>query len=86
MKKYLAIIALTFVITTAFVIPHQNAKTEAGEHPRLKKAITEMEDAIDYLEKAPHDFGGHRAAALEDTKKAVKSLKLALEYRAKADK
>lgn len=86
MKKYLAVIALTFIITTAFVIPRQNEKSESAEHPRIRKAITEMEDAIDYMEKAPHDFGGHKAAALEDTKKAVKSLKLALEYRAKKDK
>ncbi len=85
MKKYFAIIALAFVITSAFVIPQQNEKTEAAEHPRIKKAIHEMEDAIDYMEKAPHDFGGHKAEAIKDTKKAVESLKLALAYRAKAD-
>jgi len=44
-----------------------------------------MEDAIDYMEKAPDDFGGHKAQAIEDTKKAVQSLKLALQYRAKQD-
>jgi hypothetical protein len=85
MKKYFAIIALAFIVTTAFVIPQQNEKTEAGEHPRIRKAIHEMEDAIDYMEKAPHDFGGHKAAAIQDTKNAIKSLRLALEYRAKAD-
>jgi len=85
MKKYLAIFALAFIVTTAFVIPQQNERTEASEHPRIKKAIHEMEDAIDYMEKAPHDFGGHKADAIRDTKAAIKSLKLALEYRAKVD-
>ena len=90
MKKYIAIIGLacivtTAVVTTAFVTPQQNEKSEMNEHPRIKKAIHEMEDAIDYMEKAPHDFGGHKAAAIEDTKKAVRQLKLAMEYRAKAD-
>ena len=85
MKKYFAIIGLAFIITTAFVIPQQNEKTESAEHPRIRKAIHEMEDAVDYMEKAPHDFGGHKAAAIKDTKKAIESLKLALEYRAKID-
>ncbi len=87
MKKYLFIVALACmaVSITAFVIPQQNAKSEAGEHPRIAKAIHEMEDAIDYMEKAPHDFGGHKAEAIADTKKAIKSLKQALAYRAKED-
>jgi hypothetical protein len=86
MKKYVVIAAAAiFMTTTAFVAVQQNAKSEASEHPRIEKAIKELESAIDYMEKAPHDFGGHKAAALEDSKKAVKSLKLALAYRAKVD-
>ncbi len=86
MKKYVLIIAAaTFLTATAFIVPQQNAKSEASEHPRIEKAIKELESAIDYMEKAPHDFGGHKADALADSKKAVKSLKLALAYRAKED-
>jgi hypothetical protein len=85
MKKYVVIIAFAFFTATAFVIPQQNVKTEANEHPRIEKAIHEMESAIDYMEKAPHDFGGHKADAIADTKKAIKSLRLALAYRAKVD-
>ena len=91
MKKYLSVIAVTlvittvFAVTTAFVVYQQNEKTEAGEHPRIRKAIHELEDAIDYMEKAPHDFGGHKAEAIEDSKRAVKSLRMALEYRAVKD-
>ena len=88
MKKVIilsAFLVTTFLVTTAFVIASQNMKSEANEHPRIEKAIHQLEDAIEYMEKAPHDFGGHKAEALEDSRKAVKSLKLALAYRAKED-
>jgi len=88
MKKTLittAFVLVAFFVTTAFAVYQQNVKSEAAEHPRIEKAIKSLEEAIEYLEKAPHDFGGHKAEALEDSKKAVKSLKLALAYRAKED-
>jgi hypothetical protein len=91
MKKllptFVAVFAFTLgvLFTTAFTTPQQNAVTETAEHPRIAKAITQMEDAIAYMEAAPHDFGGHKAAAIADTKAAVKSLKLAMAYRAKKD-
>ena len=88
MKKVIilsAFLVTTFLVTTAFVIVQNNKKTEANEHPRIEKAIEELNSAIEYMEKAPHDFGGHKAEALEDSRNAVKSLKLALAYRAKED-
>jgi uncharacterized protein YneF (UPF0154 family) len=88
MKKVLilfAFLAATFLVTSAFVISQQNMKSEANEHPRIEKAIHELQDAIEYMEKAPHDFGGHKAEAIADSKKAVQTLKLALAYRAGAD-
>jgi hypothetical protein len=85
MKKYILVCSIALIALTAFVIPQQNGRSEASEHPRIAKAIHEMEDAIEYMEKAPHDFGGHKAEAIADTRKAIKSLKLALAYRAKVD-
>jgi hypothetical protein len=38
----------------------QGVRAEAAEHPRIAKAINELEDAINYMEHAPHDFGGTR--------------------------
>jgi hypothetical protein len=65
--------------TTAFTsIAKQN---EAKKHPRIEAAIKNMYDALDYMEHAPDDFGGHKAAAMADTKAAIKSLKQALGYR-----
>jgi hypothetical protein len=37
------------------------------------------------LEAAPDDFGGNKAAAIADTRKAIHSLKRALYYRLKMD-
>jgi hypothetical protein len=86
MKKLVFILlAVVFLSTTAFVFVQQNRKTEAVKHPRIENAIKELESAIDYLEKTPNDFGGYKAQAIADSKKAVLSLKLALNYRAKAD-
>ena len=88
MKKKLLVVmlAVIFLSTTAFVyFQQQNVKTEASEHPKIASAIKELESAIDYMEKAPHDFGGYKAQAVADSKKAVVSLKKALAYRAKAD-
>ena len=60
-------------------------REEAQEHPRIARAIHELEDAIHYLEEAPHDFGGHKAEAIEASRRAVQQLRMALAYRARRD-
>jgi hypothetical protein len=64
----------------------QGVREEAKEHPRIAAAIHELEEAIKYMEAAPHDFGGHKAQAVADSRAAVKSLREALAYRAAKDK
>ncbi len=59
----------------------QTMGDETREHPRIVTAIREMEDAIRYLEGAPHDFGGYKSAAIADTRRAIESLRMALRYR-----
>ena len=85
MKKLLvtASVVSAFAIgvfaTTAFTtIERQN---EAKKHPRIEAAIRNMYDALDYMKAAPDDFGGHKAAAMADTRAAITSLKAALGYR-----
>ena len=86
MKKFvLILLVVIFLGTTGFVLVQQNKRTEAARHPRVENAIKELESAIDYLEKAPDDFGGFKAQAITDSRKAVVSLKRALNYRAKDD-
>jgi hypothetical protein len=81
-------IGLVLSICVAFVAGYsfgESPRQEAAEHPRIAAAIHEMEDAIAYMEAAPHDFGGHKAKAIEATRHAVEQLKLALVFRAKED-
>ena len=51
------------------------------EHPRIVKAMHDLEDAIRYMEAAPHDFGGHKAEAIADARRALESLRRAVQYR-----
>jgi len=62
------------------------AQNERAMHPRLAKAIAALRDARDYLEHAPHDFGGHKADATRATDDAIRQLNLALEYRGREDR
>jgi hypothetical protein len=52
-----------------------------AQFPRLQAAITAIEDAEDFLTKAPDTFGGHKAAALEACRAAVRQLRAAMAYR-----
>jgi len=87
-KRSISVMMLAAIVTLSFFLvtsaPTMAQVTMAGEkaaHPRIVKAIHALEDAIAYMEAAPHDFGGHRAAAVADSKKAVIQLKEALKYR-----
>ena len=64
----------------------QTVHSEMEHHPRIAKAIRELEDAIAYLEAAPHDFGGHKAAAIRDLRAAIEQLRKAIAYRARDDR
>lgn len=64
----------------------QTVRTEAANHPRIAAAIRELEGAIAYMQRAPHDFGGHKAAAIRDSQAAIVELRAALAYRAQKDR
>jgi hypothetical protein len=61
-------------------------RSEAAEHPRIASAIRELEEAVRYMENAPHDFGRHKGAAIRDSRAALVQLRLALAYRAVKDR
>jgi hypothetical protein len=58
---------------------------EKTDHPRIAKAIHELEDAVAYMRAAPHDFGGHKADAIKASENAIAQLRLALAFRQGAD-
>lgn len=68
----------------AFTLPARadDMRDEMREHPRIVKAIHELQDAVKYMEAAPHDFGGHKAEAIEASHRAIEQLRKALQYRA----
>ena len=62
------------------------AQNERAMHPRIVAAIHELKEAVNYMEAAPHDFGGHKEAAIRASHAAIEQLNLALAYRAKEDR
>jgi len=87
LKSGLAATALALCLAASFVTPSfaEGYKEEMKEHPRIVKAIIELEDAVVYMEKAPHDFGGHKAKAIADSRAAIVQLKEAIKYRVKQE-
>lgn len=62
------------------------AQNERAMHPRIARAIEALRDAREYMEHAPHDFGGHKADAIRATDEAMRQLRFALEYRGREDR
>ena len=60
-------------------------KEEFNEHPRIRAAVNELREAIAYMEKAPHNFGGHKAKAIADARAAINQLTAAMAYRARQE-
>jgi hypothetical protein len=75
------VVLLLLPLTLAFA-----AGGELAHHPRIHKAFVALDGAIEELRAAPHDFGGHKAEALEACQRAKEQLRLALAYRAGADR
>ena len=71
--------------TMAIVGAQQTRQTERMAHPRISRAIRELYEAIKYMEAAPHDFVGPKAAAIQSSPQAIQDLRQALSYRARQD-
>jgi hypothetical protein len=56
------------------------ARARREPHPEIRKAISALERAKKDMQRASHDFGGHRADALAACDKAIEQLRLALQY------
>jgi hypothetical protein len=87
-KRIALAFAASVMLSTAAcsIAAAQTVRSEAAEHPRIATAIRELEAAIRYLEAAPHDFGGHKVAAIRDSRAAIIELRAALAYRARMDR
>ena len=87
LKASLAASVIAFALATSVASPvfAESYAQELREHPRLVKAMRDLEDAIVYMEKAPHDFGGHKAKAIADSRAALAQLREAIKYRVKVE-
>ncbi len=80
--KFISGLAVGAVLATGISLYAQN---ERAMHPRLATAVEALRDARAYMQEAPHDFGGHKAAAIRATDEAIKQLNFALAYRGRMD-
>jgi hypothetical protein len=91
MKRKITLIATLLTLTGAAIYTNTTAFAQstpppaAGEqhherHPAIRNAIHALEKAKEDLQKADHDFGGHRESALKECDAAIAELKLALQY------
>jgi hypothetical protein len=60
--------------------PSAQAAQGKERHPAIHAAIRHLEQAKAALEKAQHDFGGHRTRAVEHVNQALEECRAALEY------
>jgi hypothetical protein len=74
-------------VSQGAVVPQQAVPAQAAAkrarrepHPEIRKAIAALERAKSDMQRASHDFGGHRADALAACDKAIEQLRLALQY------
>jgi hypothetical protein len=87
--KKLALALSTGLLIASVAAPAanaQNIRSEAAAHPRIVRAIQDLEDAIAYLEAAPNNFGGHKAAAIQASRVAIGELRASLAFRAQQDR
>ena len=83
MKKTIAAFLLGVGLTAGVGLYAQN---ERAMHPRIVAAIDAVKDARAYMQEAPHNFGGHKSAAIRACDDAIRQLQLALAYRGGKDR
>jgi len=53
---------------------------KGDRHPRLRAAVRALHGAVEDLQKAPHDFGGHKAQAIAACNQAIDQLEQAIKF------
>jgi hypothetical protein len=89
MKKTITALCLSSALFAGICLPMSvnaepvGAKPEGRarleKHPEIHQAIHALEKAKIHLEKADHDFSGHRQAAIAACDQAIAQLRLCLE-------
>lgn len=64
----------------AFCIGACATQAYADHQPKMHEALGQLKSALDTLEKASADKGGHRVKAIELTKAAIDEVKAGIEF------
>jgi hypothetical protein len=59
----------------------QLMKREEELHPNIAKSMTDVANAVVYLQRSPDDFGGNKLQAIKDLQQGWASIRKALYYR-----
>jgi hypothetical protein len=77
-----ALASIPLAMAAGLLVPRlAEARQNPVQFPRLQAAIAAIEDAVDFLQKAPDTFGGHKAAAIQACGVAVRQLRAAMAYK-----
>jgi hypothetical protein len=57
-----------------------SAQAFADKQPHMRSALKNLEQALNQLEKASHDKGGHRVKAIGYVKQAIDEVKAGIEF------
>jgi len=77
-----ALAAIPLAMAAGLITPRHAVAADAQDYPRLQAAITAINDALDFLSNAPDTFGGHKAAAMQACRTAVRQLNAAMNWNA----
>ncbi|MGH9470037.1 MAG: hypothetical protein ACRD1N_06825 [Terriglobia bacterium] len=69
---------IILVVLTAFPVALSLYARE--RHPEIYAAARALENARQHLQHGAHDFGGHRARALQLTAEALQECRAAIQY------
>jgi len=78
---FVGLFCISSVFAQPVVIVEHKGERHENHHPMIEAAMHKLSAAREELEKAPHDFGGHRSKAIMAIDAAMHELKEALEYR-----
>jgi hypothetical protein len=68
--KTIKVIAISALVIGAFCF----GKSYQGKHPHMEGAKLKLNEAKNQLQKAEHDYNGHRAKAIEHINMAIKEI------------
>jgi hypothetical protein len=66
--------------TTAATAQGMRPERRMEVHPNLLRAINALQAARADLERAPHDFGGHKMDAMQAIDRAIEQLRFAMQF------